>query len=84
MDSTRTYSELAVGYLNTEVVEVMEGVGGGEADYGRVGTARLLLLLPLLQLLPRREILSHVLQPFDEPLLLPVGPEMRILKQGTI
>ncbi len=62
----------------------MEGVGGGDADYGRVGSARLLLLLPLLQLLPRREILSHMLQPLDETLLLPVGPEMRVLKQGTV
>jgi hypothetical protein len=62
----------------------MEGVGGGEADYGRVGTARLLLLLTLLQLLPCCKILSHVLQPLDETLLLPVGAEMRVLKQGTI
>ena len=67
-------------------MEVVHGVGGGEGEDGRVGRGDvgtlLGLLLLLLLLLSGGKILTHMLQPFDESLLLPVGPEMRILGRG--
>ena len=52
----------------------MDRVGGREGRYWGRGH---LIVLP--HHLPGGEALPHVLKPLDEPLLLPVGAEMRVL-----
>ena len=67
--------------LKAEVVEVMDGVGGGEG-WDRV--LHSVLHRPLPGHLPCCEALSGVSQPLDEPLLLPVGSEVRVLGGGGV